>query len=138
MAARVAGTEKRVSVSLTAEEAKKLVDLVKSDAGLHGKVKEAVESVPWKTDRIEGWILPGQRKAAIEDPTDEALAEEILAQKPTSGNVSAFKSALDACPSNTAALEALALAFEANEDHVAASLVRGVRPDMADHESMTS
>lgn len=136
IAARVAGAEKRVSVSLTAEEAKKLVELVKGDPGIHGKVKEAVDAVPWRTDRVEGWVPPDQRKtAAIEDPTDDDMAEEILAQEPTPGNVSSFKSALDACPSNTAALEAMARALESNDDQVAASLVRGVRPDMADHES---
>ncbi len=61
MAARVAGSEKRVSISLTAEEAKALTEAVKADPKLHAKVREAVEAVPWKSDRVEGWVPPDQR-----------------------------------------------------------------------------
>jgi hypothetical protein len=62
MAARVAGTEKMVTLSLTAEEAKALVEAAEADPRLHAKVKEAVEAVPWKSERVEGWIPPEQRK----------------------------------------------------------------------------
>ena len=62
MAARVAGTEKRVTLSLTGDEAKALVKAVEGDPSLHGKVKEAVESVAWQSDRVTGWVPPDQRK----------------------------------------------------------------------------
>ncbi len=75
-------------------------------------------------------------RVAADEPA-ESNVDDIMAVKPTPGNVSAFRAALDGCAGMTVALEALALAAEAMDDHVAASLVRGVRPDMADHESMT-
>lgn len=62
MAARVAGPEKRVTLSLTAEEAKALVEAAKADPALQAKVREAVEAVPWKSERVHGWVPPENRK----------------------------------------------------------------------------
>jgi hypothetical protein len=71
------------------------------------------------------------------DTDGEASADDLMAEVPSPKSVAAFENAISGCTSMTCALEAIALALESVGDHVAASLVRGVRPDMSDHESST-